>query len=164
MRCFANMNPDTETSGPPAPDALFGPNRAAALLDYHGRILLAEDDEDTREALTSALEIDGHHVVQVADGRHLLEALSSESWPPHRGRPFDLLITDLRMPGWSGIQSLARLRRAYWGTPVIVITAFSEDETREEAENLGAVLFNKPFDLDDLRTAVLFLLRKNDLE
>ncbi len=132
----------------------------AGLFDYHGRILLAEDDDDTRDALLGALELDGHEIIEAANARQLLEALSGEAQPPRRGRPFDLLITDLRMPGWSGIQSLARLRRAYWTRPIIVITAFSEEETRQEVERLGAVLFDKPFDLDDLRTAVFFLLRK----
>jgi DNA-binding response OmpR family regulator len=158
------MSHDTAASNSPESSGRFRRAPATTLFDYHGRILLAEDDDDTRDALASALEMDGHQVVQVADGQHLLEALSSESWPPHRGRPFDLLITDLRMPGWSGLQSIARLRRSYWRTPVIAITAFSNDEMSQEAESSAAVLFKKPFDLDDLRTAVFFLLRKNDLQ
>jgi DNA-binding response OmpR family regulator len=52
------------------------------------------------------------------------------------------------------------MRRAGWTTPMILMTAFSDRSTRARVEEQRAVLFDKPFDVDDLRTAVLHLLRQ----
>ena len=62
------------------------------------------------------------------------------------------------MPVANGLQVVAALRSANCWTPVILMTAFGDESMRTEAQRLGAVLFDKPFDLDDLRTAVLNLL------
>jgi DNA-binding response OmpR family regulator len=72
----------------------------------------------------------------------------------------DLLISDVRMPTCTGMQILEQLRAAHWQTPVILMTAFGDAATRQHAKALGAVLFDKPFDIDDLRTAVACLLRR----
>jgi DNA-binding response OmpR family regulator len=74
--------------------------------------------------------------------------------------PPDAIIMDVRMPGYSGIHILAALRAAQWSTPVILITAFGDARVHEEGARLGAaVVFDKPFDIDDLRTALLNLER-----
>ena len=71
----------------------------------------------------------------------------------------DLVISDIRMPGYSGFEVLAGLRRADRRTPFILITALGEHETYAEARRLGATfIFHKPFEVDDLRTAVLNLV------
>ena len=62
------------------------------------------------------------------------------------------------MPICSGLQILSALRDAHWRTPVILMTAFGDEATCKQAESLSAMLFDKPFDLDDLRTAVANLL------
>ena len=63
------------------------------------------------------------------------------------------------MPGFTGLEVLAGLRDANWHTPILLITAYGSDETYEEAARLGASgVFDKPFDIDDLRTAVLNLV------
>ena len=60
------------------------------------------------------------------------------------------------MPGCSGLDLLACLRHFDWNTPVILITAFGNAETHDQARRLGAfAVFDKPFDLADLETAVL---------
>jgi DNA-binding response OmpR family regulator len=71
---------------------------------------------------------------------------------------FDLLVSDIRMPVCSGLQILESLRLARWPMPAILMTAFGDEQTRARAEGLGAVIFMKPFDMDDLRTAVLNLI------
>ena len=125
--------------------------------DRPARILLAEDDDEMRKLLEVELRADGYVVFAVSDGTEMLEALSDMS-----GLPFavpDIIVMDVRMPGCSGVHILAALRAAQWLTPVILITAFGDARLHEEATRLGAaVIFNKPFDLDDLRTALLHLL------
>jgi CheY-like chemotaxis protein len=121
------------------------------------RVLLAEDDPHMRALLASALRHDGLDVIEVADGTELFDYIGS-SWSAagSDGRP-DLVITDVRMPGFTGLEILDILRQAEWGLPVILITAFGSAETHQLAHKLGAVaVFDKPFELDDLTTAALF--------
>ncbi|MFN8544355.1 MAG: response regulator [Candidatus Binatia bacterium] len=124
------------------------------LATRRPRILLAEDDVEMRGLIAAALEADGYDVVEAGDGLELLDALEIAASRPRDTR-FQLMISDVRMPGLSGLDVLAALRCAEWTTPVIVITAFGDDDTHAEARELGAMrVFDKPFDLDDLRTAV----------
>jgi DNA-binding NarL/FixJ family response regulator len=67
----------------------------------------------------------------------------------------DLIVTDIRMPGPSGLWALATLRHLDWVTPVLVITAYDNAKTRAEAARLGAAgILVKPIDLDLFRAAV----------
>jgi CheY-like chemotaxis protein len=119
-------------------------------------ILLAEDHVEMRHYLYAELRADGHHVHTTGDGREMMNALTSLSELPIV--MLDVIIMDVRMPGCSGLQILAALREARWTTPVILITAFGEKQLHEEAMRLGAaVVFDKPFDVDDLKTALLNL-------
>jgi CheY-like chemotaxis protein len=71
----------------------------------------------------------------------------------------DLIVSDICMPGMTGLEVLARVRASSIHLPVVLITAFGDEQTRNRAAALGGtVLFSKPFDMDDLRTAVMFLL------
>jgi DNA-binding NtrC family response regulator len=77
--------------------------------------------------------------------------------------PMDLVISDERMPGMAGLEVLDALRRAGWPTPFILITGFGDQATHASARRLGAsAVFDKPFDLDDLRKTVLQLLVPDD--
>jgi len=68
----------------------------------------------------------------------------------------DVIISDVRMPGLTGLEILAGLRQANWPTAIVLMTAYPSPETRQEAERLGAdAFFAKPFDIDDLMTAVI---------
>ncbi len=121
------------------------------------RILLAEDDDEMRRLLEVELRADGHVVFSVRDGTEMLEVLSDASRLPFTAP--DVIVMDVRMPGYSGLHVLAALRAAEWTTPVILITAFGEPRLHEQAAKLGAsVVFNKPFDVDDLRTALLHVI------
>ena len=73
------------------------------------RLLVAEDDREFRGLLTAALRSDGYEIVEVATGFELLDALMTSSNSNANGRSFDLVISDVRMPGLSGITALARL-------------------------------------------------------
>jgi DNA-binding response OmpR family regulator len=126
------------------------------------RIVVAEDDDEMRALVVSALRRDGWEVIEAQDGAHLRLALD----PLFRDEnaPIDLVVSDIRMPGFSGLEVLQALRRSRRTIPVIMMTGFGDDRVRERVEHLGAFLFDKPFEVDDLRTAIFYLLREHDTE
>jgi two-component system response regulator MprA len=111
-----------------------------------GRVLLAEDDADLRVGLARLLRRDGHEVCEVSDGSRLLEQLAS--WLLDGGRaPADVIVTDVRMPGINGLSIVEGLRAGGYEQPIVVISAFGDDEMRERLSRLGRVSFlPKPFD------------------
>ncbi len=123
------------------------------------RVLLAEDQPEMRSLLRSALVRDGYEVIEAEDGPSLIRAIISGLLDEHARAP-DLIITDVRMPGFTGLEVLARLRREEWSTPVILITAFGDEALHAEAARLGATcVLDKPFEVEDLRAAVRGLLK-----
>ena len=120
------------------------------------RVLVAEDDVQLRTLIVRHLRGEGLDVDEASNGDITLDLITRSLCrdPPH---PYDLLITDIRMPGYTtGLEVLAAIRALDWRMPVIVITGFGDEEAHEEAARLGAfALFDKPFDLDDLGTAVV---------
>jgi DNA-binding NtrC family response regulator len=119
------------------------------------RVLLAEDDDDLRWALSDLLKTDGYDVVAVADGRALLEHLGAAMLLEQRDAPPDLIISDIRMPGMTGMQLLECVRNRGWSTPVVLISAFGDDDTRQKAQQLGATAFlGKPIDMNELQTVI----------
>lgn len=123
------------------------------------RILVAEDDDEMRRLVVEALRKDGYDVTAVSDGGKLFVTLARELLG-HGEASMDLVVADVRMPVCTGIQILSELRAARCVVPVILMTAFGDDATRERAKVLDALLFDKPFELGDLRTAVASLLRR----
>jgi CheY-like chemotaxis protein len=120
-------------------------------------VFVADDDLEMLALLTHALRRDGYDVLAVRSGAQLLEAIERGLVQSPIVRP-DLIVTDIRMPGRSGLEVVERLRQAGWDIPVVVITAFGDGETHRAAARLQAAIFDKPFDVDDLRTAVLNLI------
>ena len=105
------------------------------------------------------LELDGYDVISVRDGTELLEEIASSHLGERKKAPIDLIIADIRMPGFSGLQVLEGIQSTEWKVPTILITGYGDQKTRQRAKELGvAAFFEKPFDTDDLRTAVLNLL------
>jgi DNA-binding response OmpR family regulator len=122
------------------------------------RILVAEDDDEMRHLLVAALRRDGYEIIEARDGTEAVGYLYPLVFGDCTAAPPDLIITDIRMPGWTGIRVLEMVRGGHVPTPVILITAFGAAETHAEARDLGAAgVFDKPFDVDDLRAAVLKL-------
>lgn len=118
------------------------------------RVLLAEDDNELRRLVARALERRGHQVVCAADGTELLEALG-RSVLGAGTIDYDVIVSDVRMPGWSGLDMLAGLRAARVTRPVVLVTAFGTPELHQKAQRLGArAVLDKPFDLDELCTVV----------
>jgi len=122
------------------------------------RVLVAEDQREMRVLMCEVLRREGYEVVEAASGTELVERLVQGMVADDDARAPDLIVTDVRMPGCSGLEVLARLRRNDWSTPVILITAFGDLATHEEAQRLNAAyVLDKPFELDDLVLAALSL-------
>ncbi len=109
--------------------------------DFH--ILLVEDDEPLREALTDTLELEGFAVSAAADGPAALEVLAR--------RPVSLVISDIQMQPWTGLELLARLRRGHPELPVVLMTAFGSVPQAVQAIREGAMNYLvKPVEAADL--------------
>jgi two-component system response regulator AtoC len=107
------------------------------------RILIVEDRDSLRRMLEAALGQDGYDVASAADGEAGIRLLGE--------RAFDFVLTDLKLPGVSGLQVLAASRAAQPRVPVVVLTGFGTVGSAVEAMKLGAYDFlEKPLELDEL--------------
>jgi two-component system response regulator (stage 0 sporulation protein F) len=119
--------------------------------------LVADDDDDVRSLVGNALSRDGYDVIEARDGSEALRLVSTAQRAP------DIILTDIRMPDLSGLMLHAGLRDNGWMIPIVVISAYTTEQVRVVAEQFGAdAVFAKPFDVDDLRTVVMSLLRPNN--
>ena len=120
------------------------------------RVLIVDDEEGMREVCQESLEDLEVEVVTEAESPRAVERLKDES--------FDLLITDIRMPGVDGVTLLRTARQHDPALPVLMITGFPTMETAIECLKLGAVDYvTKPFVPDDLVANVKRLLDERQL-
>jgi len=131
-----------------------------ADIDRPARIVVAEDDFEMRRLVADCLRKEGYDVLEVADGAELLLHVENSLFLRHLLAPADLFVTDIRMPVYSGLEIVGGMRDAGIEIPVVVMTAFGNAETRERAEQLGAVLIEKPFKMAALRELVRRVLRR----
>src|SRR3954451_3272639 len=102
------------------------------------RILVVDDEASIRELLEKTLAMSDYDVDTAPDGRTALERM--------RLYPYDLLITDLRMPGMDGLTVIREAKRYKADLPVLVITGYSTESSAIEAANLGVNGYlTKPF-------------------
>jgi len=114
---------------------------------HTARILVVDDDKNLRWVLNTQLEDMGYSVSSAAGGLDALAAIAKN--PP------SLVLTDLKMPGLSGIDLLQRIRSEYPEVPAVVITAFGTIQSAVEAMRLGAYDYlTKPIDFDELAIVV----------
>ncbi|HSO40419.1 MAG TPA: response regulator [Labilithrix sp.] len=125
------------------------------------KIIVADDDPLMRDLLAYTLREEGYDVVEVPDGGRLLVQLATHFRSVER-LPADLVISDIRMPVLSGLAMLRALRDAHWMRPVILMTAFPDDEVKRSAARLGAELLEKPFTMALLRERVRAALASDD--
>jgi two-component system NtrC family response regulator len=119
-------------------------------------ILVVDDDASLRRVTQMQLEEAGYEVLTAADAAAGLELM--EAFVP------SLVITDLKIPGMSGIELLRELRSRYPETTVILITAFGTVQTAVEAMRAGAYDYiTKPIDYDELRLVVERALERRSL-
>ncbi len=103
------------------------------------RILIVDDEERMRHLLSIMLSRKGYHVDQAGDGVEALEMISA--------MPFDMIITDIKMPRMDGVELLKRIMAMDIPSPVVFITAFATVESAVEAMRQGAVDYIiKPFE------------------
>jgi len=120
------------------------------------RLLIVDDEKNIREGLAAALEMDGYEVVTACDG--------TEGWRRFEKGDIDLVITDLRMPGLSGEELLAKIGAEVPGTPVIILTGHGTVENAVSAMRNGAYDFlSKPVNLDHLSLLVKRALANHEL-
>jgi two-component system response regulator PilR (NtrC family) len=120
------------------------------------KILVVEDEKSMREILTMLLEEEGYGVVAAADGKEGVGWLRKDI--------FDMIITDIKMPGADGFEILAKSQELSPETAVIMITAFGTLESALEAMKLGAYDYiHKPFKIDEIRLIVRNALDKKRL-
>jgi DNA-binding NtrC family response regulator len=111
------------------------------------RILVVDDEENARVALSKILAHDGYEVSLAGNGLEALNFL--------RSNDVELIITDLNMPEMNGLMFLRELNRSYPTSKVIMITAYGEVESYLEAITLGAFEYiNKPVKYDDLKKVI----------
>lgn len=119
------------------------------------RILLADDDDDGRRALARLLRAEGYVVTEAATGNDLLAYLGLASSAGGLFTPPDVIVSDVWMPGPTGLDVLAALSQSDWRIPVVLMTGSRADGMLEEADRHGVVaLVDKPVDFDALVTAI----------
>src|SRR5262245_38148207 len=114
-------------------------------------VLVVDDEPDMRDALTAALRREGLCVSTAANGIEALEKV--------QGQPFDLIITDVRMPRMGGLALLQELKRTLATIPVVMMTGYGRIKDAVEAMKAGAADYLlKPFSLEDLKAVVTKVL------
>ena len=118
-----------------------------------GRVLVVDDDPDVRDAVETALELEGHRVTTATDGLAALKRLGQAE--------FDALVLDVLMPNLDGLEVCRRLRAAGNRTPILILTARDSEEDTIRGLDLGADDYLvKPFALGELLARVRALLRR----
>ncbi len=121
------------------------------------RILVADDDESLRRVMEFNLKQEGYEVKTVPDGAQALELLRKER--------FDLLLSDMKMPGLSGLELLMRALELDREIKVVLITAYATVSQAVEAVKLGAFDYlTKPFEKEELIVTIQKALQFKRLE
>src|ERR1041384_3231233 len=111
------------------------------------RILIVDDDAGQRSLLDSFLRSQGFNTIPVESGERALQTLRETS--------VSMMISDVRMPGMSGLETLRRARQEHAILPVLLVTAYADIREAVGAMRDGAVNYlTKPIDLDELLASV----------
>lgn len=105
------------------------------------RILVVDDEDDMRDVLADVLRMHGYTVTTAADGHTALEQAQR--------RRFDLVITDLRMPGMDGVETMAALKSLYPTIRVIVATGLANVSVESLRRQGACDVLHKPFGVDE---------------
>jgi len=119
------------------------------------KLLVVEDNRDSREMLVLLFQHEGYSVVAASDGREGLRMAHEES-------P-ELIITDLHMPRLSGVEMIAELRQlaCFDKTPILAMTAYDNAEERKAIEAGASLSVTKPVAIEDLFQHVARLLSQD---
>jgi len=117
------------------------------------RILIVDDEKGIREVLKDFFEGEGFEVYEAADGEGALGMA--------RTRRFDVVLTDLKMPGLDGLEVLRQIRNILPDTAALILTGYPSDESAVTALEMGCDAYlNKPVDLSLLNGAMVAGLPK----
>ncbi len=121
-----------------------------------GRILIIEDDEEMRSLLEDYLEEEGFEINSVGNGSEAFRILVREI--------FDVVITDIRMPGLTGLEIIPGVRKLQPETSIIVITAIGSEEVHQKAIQRGADSYlEKPLRFQELGRMIHELLSSKEI-
>ena len=121
--------------------------RSARARHQGPRVLVIDDDPVVRDSVQAFLEYFGYECGIAADGPSGLKRFEGQTW--------DLVITDLTLPGMTGWQVIDAIRGRVPGVPVIVITGVDDPSVRTRARQCQVSLLLKPFGLDVLKAALV---------
>ena len=121
------------------------------------KILLAEDDGALRGLVRTTLTDDGYEVTACHDGNEALTAMQDQK--------FDMLITDIMMPGTDGFELAERVRESDKNIPILFMTALDDKISMQKGFNIGIDDYLvKPFDIEILLMRIKALLRRANIE
>ena len=124
------------------------------------RALIVEDDDRVRELIAMLMRSEGFETVELTDGLEALKYLAASQ--VYRGdvKRCDLVIADIHMPSYSGLDILMGMRESQRRPPVMLVTGIKDEEIHSEARRLGAQkVVTKPFDVETFLRAVEECLR-----
>jgi len=129
-----------------------------AAKDHEGTVLVAEDDPDVRALIETVLDAYVYRSISVIEGNEALKLLLE----PHH--PFSVVLTDLQLPGLSGLELLRAIRRRDANIAVVVASGRIEDETLDELKALDITAFlDKPFTITQLVDTMTLVSRRRDV-
>jgi len=123
-------------------------------MDETKKLLIVDDEETLTFSLYQyfILAKQNYEVVTAASG--------DEAWEKINHENYDLVITDIRMPGMSGLELLAKIKKHYPHLEVIIMTAFGSEDKKEEAMKKGARFYlEKPFEMKEIKQLVMDILK-----
>lgn len=146
----------------PTEPALLRPRTPKRVpLRQEHTILVVEDDAEMRRLLAQVLERAGYRVVAAQNGGEAIHWLGLCPFDGSLANVPALIVSDVRLPDFSGLELLEVMVSVLADVPVVLITGFPSRETYAEAFELGARrVLEKPFDLDELRNVVWSVLRE----
>lgn len=110
-------------------------------------LLIVDDNTDLAENIKEILEDEGFGATIAANGTEALNRLEHGA--------YDMVITDIRMPGLNGVELLRQINDRLPGTPVVMMTAYSQDSLLDQAHEAGALdILSKPVDLERLQSSL----------
>ena len=119
-------------------------------MSYKPSVLVVDDESGILDTLRILLRNEGFEVTTAQGGKAGLEQIRSGA--------YEIILSDVRMPGATGIEALRQVRRVGLSVPFVLMTAFGDVLVHDEAQRQGALLLDKPFDAGDLRRAIVTAL------
>ena len=120
------------------------------------KVLVIDDQVGIRALLSEVFTVLGFEVIEAGNGNEGLEVMDK--------RKPDIILLDMKMPGLSGIETLRLIRARNHHIPIILVTAYQENDMMSEAERLGvSARLVKPFDIEELQRIVRSVCGINEL-